>query len=237
MKIIFRCDPALQAHLPKPVRAREALPDWLRAMPTDVLSPTHGVTVRTVKQCPPFVDAMSHGFLMTLPCDVTVSGGKFSWSWELPALLTHRHPRAPLSFHVPEQITGAPLQSHGRTVIKFNSFWTIELEPGYSLFATHPVNRSDLPFRTLTGLVDCDRFNTVGILFPATWEVPDFEGVLPAGTPVAQCFPVARAALDLVCEPLSPDRVQAYDDTAKALLDAPGVYRKTYRDRRPSSSR
>lgn len=237
MKIIFRCDPALQDHLPKPVRARDALPEWLRAMPAEVLSQTHGVGVRTVKQCPPFVDAMTHGFLMTLPCDVTVSGGKFSWSWDLPDLSAHRHPRAPLSFHVPEQITGAPLQSSARTVIKFNSFWTIELEPGFSLFATHPVNRGDLPFRTVTGLVDCDSFNAVGILFPATWEVPDFEGVLPAGTPVAQCFPVSRDALDLVCAPLSPDRVQAYDDTAAALLSTPGVYRKTYRAKRPSSSR
>ncbi len=76
--------------------------------------------------------------------------------------------------------------------IKFNSFWTIELEPGWSLFATHPVNRDDLPFRLVSGLVDSDRFHDGGINFPAVWTKPDFSGVLERGTPVAQCFAVPR---------------------------------------------
>ena len=236
MRIVFRCDPALTDRLPRPVAARQGLPEWLRAMPSAAHSDMHGQEVRTVKQCPPFVDAMRHGFLMLLPCDVAVSGGRFSWAWELPPLSVETHPRSPLSFHVPAQVSGTPLDA-GRTLIKFNSFWTIELEEGYSLFATHPVNREDLPFRTLTGLVDADRFNAVGILFPAAWTDPDFAGVLPAGTPVAQCFPVSRQALDLVYEPLSPDRIEAYDATANALLSTPGVYRKTYRDKRPASDK
>lgn len=235
MKIVFRCDPALLGRISAPVPAREALPDWLRAMPSSAFSDTHGASVRTLKQCPPFVDAMTYGFLMTLACDVSVTAGRFSWNWDLPPLASEMHPRAPLSFHVPEQVTGTPLRLGDQTVIKFNSFWTIELEPGYSLFATHPVNRQDLPFHTLSGIVDADRFNSVGILFPATWVKADFEGVLPAGTPIAQCFPVARTGMDLVCEPLSPERAIAYDATANALLGAPGVYRKTYRDKRPSS--
>lgn len=237
MRMVFRCDPALSDHLLRPVPARSALPDWLRAMPAKAHSEIHGREIRTVKQCPPFVDAMRHGFLMLLPCDVKVSGGRFSWAWDLPPLSVEMHPRSPLSFHVPAQVLGTPLEPGGRTLIKFNSFWTIELEEGYSLFATHPVNREDLPFRTLTGLVDADRFNAVGILFPATWTDLNFAGVLPAGTPVAQCFPVARQALDLACEALSPDRAQAYDATANALLSAPGVYRKTYRDKRPASDK
>ncbi|MCK2125041.1 hypothetical protein, partial [Pseudomonas sp. PNPG3] len=73
--------------------------------------------------------------------------------------------------------------SNGRSALKFNSFWTIELEPGWSLFATHPVNRDDLPFRLLSGLVDADRFHDGGINFPAVWIRPDFSGVLKRGTP------------------------------------------------------
>jgi hypothetical protein len=237
LKIVFRCDPALLDRLPRPLPALQGLPDWLRSMPSAAYSDMHGQDVRTVKQCPPFVDAMRHGFVMPLPCDVTIAGGRFSWNWDLPPLSVETHPRSPLSFHVPAQVSGMPLEAGGRPLIKFNSFWTIELEPGYSLFATHPVNREDLPFRTLTGLVDADRFNAVGILFPATWIDPGYEGILPAGTPVAQCFPVSRQALDLVHEPLSPDRIETYDSTANALLSAPGVYRKTYRDKRPSSDK
>ncbi len=236
MRIVFRCDPALYDLLPRPLPARSALPDWLRRMPASAFSETHGQEVRTVKQCPPFVDAMAYGFIMPLACDVVVRDGTFSWNWDLPPLSVEAHPRSPLSFHVPAQVTGTPFHDAGRAVVKFNSFWTIELEPGYSLFATHPVNRADLPFRLLTGLVDADRFNQVGILFPAVWIDPGFTGVLRAGTPVAQCFAVARDAPQLAFERLSGEERQRYDDTAAALLSKPGVYRRRYRARRPRSS-
>jgi hypothetical protein len=232
MRVVFRCDPAIADSLLRPIPARRALPDWLRAMPANAFSDAHGQEVRTLKQCPPFVDAMSHGFIIPLPCDIHVRGGVLSWDWDHPPLTVAAHPSSPLSFHDPAQAAGAPFFNADTVFVKFNSFWTIELEPGYSLFATHPVNRADLPFRLLTGLVDCDRFRDVGVLFPAIWLDPEFEGVLPRGTPVAQCFPVSRAALDLVCEPFSNDDAQRYRDTARELLSEPGVYRKKFRVKR-----
>ena len=33
MRMIFRCDPMLADHLPRPVPARSGLPDWLRDTP------------------------------------------------------------------------------------------------------------------------------------------------------------------------------------------------------------
>ena len=66
-------------------------------------------------------------------------------------------------------ISGRAVCDRRQAAIKFNSFWTIELEPGWSLFATHPVNRDDLPFRLISGLVDADRFHDGGINFPAIW--------------------------------------------------------------------
>jgi hypothetical protein len=236
MRVVFRCDPAVADRLERPVPARAALPDWLRAMPATAFSAVHATDVRTVKQCPPFVDAMGHGFIIPLPCDVTVGDGRLAWDWDLAPLTVEAHPRSPVSFHVPAQVTGTPFHHPDRAVMKFNSFWTIELEDGWSLFATHPVNRDDLPFRTLTGLVDADRFSDVGILFPAVWIDPNFAGVLPRGTPVAQCFPVPRAPLDLVCEPLDPERQARYRATAGALLGGPGHYRKTFRAKRGRSA-
>jgi len=237
MRVVFRCDPALIDILPRPVAAREALPGWLQAMRQTGYSEVHGQDVRTVKQCPPFVDAMSHGFVIPLPCDVAVSGGRFSWDWDLPLLSSTLHPRAPLSFHVPAQLEGSPFHTPGQVVVKFNSFWTVELEPGWSLFATHPVNRTDLPFRLLSGLVDADRFTDVGILFPATWTDPDFDGVLPRGMPVAQCFAVPRDSPTLVYQAMDDDAVIRYDRTAQTLLSGPGVYRKRYRAKRMKAAK
>jgi len=232
MKITFRCDPALIDALPRPVPAREALPEWLRAMAPRVPSAVHGREIRTLKQCPPFVDAMRHGFMMVLPCDVVVGRGlRFSWDWPLPVPAAAGHPLAPLSFHVPEQVAGSPLAHGHRSALKFNSFWTIGLEPGWSLLATHPVNRDDLPFRTVTGIVDADRFDQVGINFPAVWLDEAFEGVLPRGLPIAQCCAVPRTAPELVFEPMAPERVAAYEAVATRIMGGPGVYRKGYRDR------
>jgi hypothetical protein len=235
MRVTFRCDPVLIDRLARPVPARASLPDWLRAMPAKAVSETHGGEVRTVKQCPPFVDAMSYGFTIPLPCDVLVSGGRLSWDWSLPPLSIDAHPRSPVSFFVPAQVAGTPLDRN-TAIVKFNCFWTIALEEGWSLFATHPINREDLPFRTLTGLVDSDRFTDIGILFPAIWTNPGFEGTLPRGTPIAQCFPVPREPLELRCEPLDDERQTAYMQTAQAILSEPGVYRRAFRAKRSRSA-
>jgi hypothetical protein len=232
MRVVFRCDPALADHLPPPVAARGVLPDWLRAMPAQAASEIHGRDIRTVKQCPPFVDAMSYGFMILLPCDIQVDRGAFAWDWDVPAPVTEGHPRAPLSFHVAAQFPGAPFAQGDRAALKFNSFWTVELEPGWSLFATHPVNRADLPFRLITGLVDSDRFFDGGINFPAVWTEPEFRGTLPKGTPVAQCFAVPRAAYELSVEPLDDAHRAAYSKTVADVLAKPGVYRRQFRARR-----
>lgn len=128
MRVAFRCDPSMVDDLIRPIPARQALPDWLRTMPRTAYSDTYGEDVRTVKQCPPFVDAMSHGLVIPLPCDVTVKDGVLSWDWDYPALTVDVHPRSPLSFHVPAQVSGTPLFDPDVAIVKFNSFWTIELE-------------------------------------------------------------------------------------------------------------
>ena len=236
MRMMFRCDPALSDHLPRPILARGALPDWLRAMPAKAHSEIHGRDIRTVKQCPPFVDAMAYGVMILLPCDVVVDQGSFSWDWNIPEPVTSGHPRAPLSFHVAAQFPDAPFAKDGQAAIKFNSFWTIELEPGWSLFATHPVNRDDLPFRLISGLVDSDRFHDGGINFPAIWTRSDFSGVLPRGTPVAQCFAVPREAPELEFECFDEPHQAAYAKTVAEVLSNPGVYRKRFRARRGRST-
>src|ERR1700687_5846292 len=236
MRMIFRCDPALTDYLPRPISARGALPDWLRAMPGKARSEIQGREIRTVKQCPPFVDAMAYGVMILLSCAVAVDRGSFSWAWNIPETLTSVHPRAPLSFHVAAQFPDAPFAREGQAALKFNSFWTIELEPGWSLFATHPVNRDDLPFRLISGLVDADRFHDGGINFPAIWMQPEFSGVLPKGTPVAQCFAVPRAAPALEFECFDEAHKTAYANTVAEVLSTPGVYRKRFRARRGRST-
>lgn len=232
MKVTFRCPPELEGLLPRPVPAKTALPDWFKAMPLRAFDADLGAEVMTVKKCPPFVDAMTYGFLMPLPCDVAVSGGRFTWDWDLPATLTGRHSRAPMAFHLNSQALGSPFFEDDRALVKFNSFWTIELEPGWSLLCSHPANRPDLPFVSVTGLVDADRYADNFVNFVARWLDPDYEGRLEAGTPVAQCLPVRRETFDYAYEPLHDESDARFRALREEVTAGPGVYRREHRVRK-----
>jgi len=231
MKIAFRCPPQFEGFLPQPVPARRALPDWLHRMPASVASDYLGGDVPTVKQCPPFVDAMSFGFLIPLACDIRVEGGRFDWRWNVPAsVIDAFNSRSPLDIHLPDQVRDTPLFDGSRFILKFNNYWTVELEAGYSLLITHPVNRFDLPFRALTGLVDMDLYKDTFTNFPALWVDPAFEGVLAAGTPVVQCFPVPRGALDLEFGRMSAEEEARFAKTKTTLYSESGAYRRHFRE-------
>ena len=181
-----RCHPALRALLPEPVPA--APPEWLRAMSSEAHSPLAGGAVRTLKHCPPLIDAMRAGILLPLAADLHVAGGEVRWDWDPPVLLDSDLPRAPVGVHVPEQAAGAPF-ADGRPILKFTGFWTLEAD-GPLLF-THPLNREDLPFRTLSGVVD--RWPDGHVHLPAVLD-PSFEGTIARGTPVAQVVELGGAA-------------------------------------------
>jgi len=72
-----------------------------------------------------------------------------------------------------------------RSLIKFHNLWTIEAARRLLVLFTHPFNRFDLPFTTLTGWVDCDRYHDNWIHFPAIGTIRISAAVLPKGTPIA----------------------------------------------------
>ena len=100
---------------------------------------------------------------------------------------------------------------------------------GWSVLFTHPLNRDDLPFRTLSGIVDCDRFGDGLVHFPAVWTDAEYEGTLPADTPVAQAIPFQRNKLSLDLDVMSEVEQAATRAVQEALQAEPGVYRKSYR--------
>ena len=227
--ISARCHPDLADVLPQPVPARAALPGWLTSMPGDAESPTlSGTTVRTLKHCPPMIDAFALGIVLPLACDLVAKDGELSWDWPLPGLKDHSASRAPIGMHAPEQARGAPFEPDG-LFIKFTNFWTLETPPGWQILFTHPFNRPDLPFQTLTGLVDTDRFGHGYVHFPAIWTDPEWEGTLPRGTPVAQAVPIRREAVALDIGEMTGEDLRATEEIQQSLVNERGVYRKRFR--------
>jgi hypothetical protein len=229
MALTFRCPKELDGLLPLPAPAAQGLPDWLKAMPAQAFNAVVSGDDDTVKRCPPFVDAMTGGFLIPLICDQRVENGEFTWKNDLPPGGAVSFSRSPIGIHDAGQVTGTPLFDPDRFLIKFHNLWTIEAPDGYSLLFTHPANRFDLPFTTLTGLVDCDRYHDAWINFPAHWHDTNFSGVLPRGTPVAQVFPVKRETWVARTTTLTNEETQRAHDLLTAISREKGVYRRQYR--------
>ena len=227
--VTFRCPPELAGLLPRPIPAALGLPDWFKALPPKAFSPDLKGEYLTIKKCPPFIDAMTYGFLMPLATDLKVENGEFSWQTDWPAGEFANITRSPIGFHDGSQVAGTPFFDEDQFIIKFNNFWTIQLPPGYSILVCHPINRDDLPFRALSGLVDCDRYHDAFVQFPARWIDPTFNGVLPKGTPVVQCLPVKREAWALQFENLTDADKRHVYDTGQNVSGSTGVYRQQYR--------
>jgi hypothetical protein len=229
MTLTFRCPAELEGLLPAPVPAALGLPDWFKAMPPQAFNAVNSSVGDTVKRCPPFIDAMTYGFLIPLICDLKVENGEFTWDNDLPPGGEVNFVRSPIGFHDASQVTGTPLFEDDRFVIKFHNLWTIEAPDGYALLFTHPVNRFDLPFTTLTGLVDCDRYHDNWIHFPAHWHDLNFSGVLQKGTPVAQCLPVKRESWVTRTAIFTKEETQRAHDLMTAIYRETGVYRRQFR--------
>ena len=227
--ITFRCPPELEHLLPRPTPAVLGLPEWFKTMPGFAFSKILQSEQMTVKRCPPFIDAMTYGFLIPLVTDLHVKDGSFSWNFEIPHNPIASYSRSPIDFHDSIQVEGTPFFEDDLFTMKFNNFWTIETPPGYSLLITHPINRLDLPFTTLTGLVDCDLYKDNFITFPVRWHDPAFSGVLLKGTPVAQCIPVKRESWSSRIETIHGDAVNRLQETAAAVMTERGVYRNQFR--------
>ena len=229
MTLTFRCPRELDGLLPPPVPAASGLPGWFKAMPPQAFNALLSREDDTVKRCPPFIDAMTSGFLIPLICDLRVENGEFTWDYDLPPGGESGFLRSSIGFHDPGQVTGTPLFDADRYLVKFHNLWTIEAPTGYSLLFTHPANRFDLPFTTLTGLVDCDSYHDAWIHFPARWHDTNFSGVLPKGTPVAQCFPVKRESWVARTAAFTEQETQRAHDLTNEISRGKGVYRRQYR--------
>lgn len=189
---------------PKP--ASSFVPDWYKDMDSYIggeKKPTgDGMTTGTIKRCMPVFDAIVSGYIITTYADVFVSqkatfnedgtptGETVPW-YEWPSF-------GPIQFHPVEQAPNHPNKgalTKGASYPKWINPWSIVTPPGYSILFTAPMHRESV-FTILDGVVDTDTYNAP-VNFPFVLNDWKFEGLIPAGTPMAQVIPFKRDSWEM----------------------------------------
>ena len=177
-----------------PVPAITMVPEWYKSLTlygdtNDIknLNPVNHVgtdgTLVDTKKCMPMFDALTSGYYYLLEDDLHVSlndEGFPTLTWKGDVMLVDKRP----TLQIP--VPGNCHQLH----FGFRMNWFYRTPPGHSVLVTHPMNRYDLPFYTLSGMVDSDIWGLP--VFFSFFLKRDFIGTIPKGTPIMQFIPFKR---------------------------------------------
>jgi len=163
--------------------AKSNIPDWYKKgsrFINDNKEPKRMPFALGFKLCAAFGDSFTSGYVMPLPFDIAVEqtegGPVISWRESLPSFVNLRDKDTNTELPVPNGYS--PLQFAWQTQ------HVIKIPKGYSALMTHPFNRYDLPFITLSGIVDGEiSLHEGNVPFHMNTK---FEGIIPAGTPIMQ---------------------------------------------------
>jgi hypothetical protein len=182
-----------------PVPAGKLLPDWYKNLDSflggEKRTDGKGTSPATAKRCMPMFDAMTAGYIIVTHCDLKVSqvigeDGEYHAYYEWPSFDV-------LTFHTRAQLPMHPLDTSDvkDAYPKWMNTWAISTPPGYSCLIMSPLH-SDTPIAVLPGVVDTDSYKAT-VHFPFVLKNPKFEGIIPAGTPLAQVIPIKRESWQL----------------------------------------
>lgn len=240
MKKKFRFLPGgekIAGNLPSPKPSRVYIPDWIREMPREVHG--HGASekdrpIPTAKKCMPFIDTFLSGYIQELPCDVELKyTGKRRGSGEDVISYDFAGPYKPISSREESEnreLLFPKFPGYYHAELQWDTFWEPETPKGYSSFYHHPSNRFDLPFHTMSGIIDTDRW-------PVTGPIPfllkeGFEGVIPKGTPIYQITFVKRESWESEASEYDP-KVERIQYEARSMFT--GGYKKKFWQRKSFS--
>ena len=190
MKIIFT-NTSDFAGIEKPKPAKQFIPDWYKDINSYIdkenKTTGNGKAMATIKKCMPVFDAIVAGYIITLPADVYVSikDGEQYFEWSDHNLV---------SFHPIEQAPNHPNRNE-HPYPKWTNPWAIKTPKGYSTLFVQPFHRESV-FTILPGIVDTDKYFSP-VNFPMVINDPNFEGLIPKGTPIAQVIPFKRESWNI----------------------------------------
>jgi hypothetical protein len=184
-KIKFMCDPRMLEVIPKPYPARKYIPDWYKKLSNHWMD-KDGYETPTIKRCPPFLDAMSAGWIIPFPADTYVQvfddGSGIKWKTDFFADTISTHSLNQIETH--PKVPTVP--------VKVLNYWMIQTPPGWSCAFVPPLNRPDDVFDLLSGIVDTDKNFWEYVNFPGFLKAKEGSFKIPSGHPMMQVIPYKR---------------------------------------------
>ena len=174
--------------LPGIVSAKQEIPDWYKKIPSVDLKNIKVLPYKlNVKNCVPFLDSLTSGYCGLIPTDIGVEKNEenFNLSWKSEIaddVVGVRGDEAAPGF--------MPPPGYSKHHFTWRTTFAIELPKGYSCLLTHPLNRFELPFYTLSAIVDADSGLYSGNI--PFFIKEGFEGIIKADTPFVQIIPFKR---------------------------------------------
>ena len=169
-----------------PAPASKLIPDWYKDMDSyrkggkvpGNASGSNG----TIKKCIPVFDAMTAGYIIVTNSDIHIKledgAPYYQWSGG-----------DGVRFHPLDQAPNHPF-ANGNPFPKWMNSWSVETPKGYSSLFLQPMHRTSV-INVLPGIIDTDTYTPPGnIIF--TLADKNFEGLIPAGTPIVQVIPFKR---------------------------------------------
>jgi hypothetical protein len=140
-----------------------------------------------LKTCVPMLDSFTTGYCFELSIDIFVGldinkNPYITWKEGFPSPVSERKNDPNDKIPTPSGHYPVHFIWHPQSIFR--------LPAGYSALITNPLNRFDLPFTTMSGIVDADGIMHKGNI---PFFIKDgFEGYIAKGTPIAQIIPFKR---------------------------------------------
>jgi hypothetical protein len=179
--------------VPKPKPASSYLPEWYRKtrslQDNEKIFENGNLKSLTIKSCMPFFDAVTSGYIQETWCDLQIVERKNDVEFHFahgPTIISARN-----TINMP----------HNDYFLNYEFIWHMpwlpKVESGYSCLFTHPFNNFQLPFTSLTGIIDSDIYYCHDSNAKPSANYPFYlhknsDGFIPAGTPMYQIIPLKR---------------------------------------------
>jgi len=201
----------------KPKPSKNNIPEWYKNLDSymggNKILDINGSTTATIKKCMPMFDALTAGYILFTHETIYISqqkveygdGDFFRKTGQIKLLTSDEKKEQnlettqpyygwsanePISFHLKDQAPTHPNNNGHMSYPKWINPWSIKTKPGYSSLFLQPTHRESV-FSILPGIVDTDTYDSP-VHFPFVLNNKNFEGVIPAGTPMAQVIPFKR---------------------------------------------